>query len=205
MMRRSRTKSRLVVLLGLVCVLLAWVIYEEIAGIPAIKATEAGGIATPGAPVPIPSEATFAMSDRQSFAVILERPLFTQTRRPSSVASEDAPAGSADFTLAGILISGNERSALIRTGSTGTLQQLKRGENIAGWTLVEIAADRAIVRRDAIETEILLDYAAPAPPGPRTETRKQGTAEKPAHAKQDEPQVNRSGDPEAQPDEAPAD
>lgn len=203
-MRRNRMKSRLVVLLGLLCVLLAWVIYEEISGIPAIRATEAGGVAMPGAPAPVPSEATFAMPDRQSLAVILERPLFTQTRRPSRVASGGALAGSADFTLSGVLISGDERSALIRAGSTGTVHQLKHGENIAGWTLVEIAADRVIVRRDAIETEIFLDYTASAPPGPRTETRKQGTSTTPTDAKLDEHQINRSSDPEAQSEGAPA-
>lgn len=201
MMRRHRTKSRLAVLLGLLCVLLAWVIYEESEGIPAIKATEAGGVATaPGVPAPVPSEAAFAVPDRQSLGVILERPLFTQTRRPSSVASSGAPAGSADFTLSGVLISGGERSALIRSGDTGTVRQLKRGENIAGWTLVEIATDRVIVRRDAIETEIFLDYSAPAPPGARTQ---RGTNTTP-DAEQDEHQINRTGDPEAQPEGAPA-
>ena len=200
MMRRNRAKSRLVVLLGLLCVLLAWVIYEEISGIPAIRATEAGGIATPGVPAPVSSEAMFAMPDKQSLAVILERPLFTQTRRPSRVASERAPAGSADFTLSGVLISGEERSALIRASNSEIVQQLKRGENIGGWTLVEIAADRVIVRRDTIETEIFLDYTAPALPGSRTETPKQGTDTTPAVAKGDEHQINGSGDPEAQPD-----
>jgi type II secretory pathway component PulC len=195
-------RSRLVVLLGLLCVLLAWVIYEEIAGIRAIKVTEAGGVAAAGAPATIPSEATFAIPDRQSLAVILKRPLFTQTRRPSSIANDGAPAGSPNFTLSGVMISGGERSALIRSGDTGILQQLKPGENVAGWTLVEIETDRVIVRRDATETEILLDYTAPAPPG-HTETRQRGTNTGP-DAEQDESQINRSGDPEAQPEGAPA-
>jgi type II secretory pathway component PulC len=197
-------RSRLVVLLALLCALLAWVIYEEIAGIRAIKVTEAGGVtAAAGAPAPIASEAAFAMPDRQSLAVILERPLFTQTRRPSSIPNDGAPAASPDFTLSGVMISGGERSALIRSDDTGTVQQLKRGESIAGWTLVEIATDRVIVRRDATETEILLDYTAPAPPGLRTETPQQGTDTMP-DAEQDEQQINGSGDPEVQPEGAPA-
>lgn len=205
MMRQKRTKSRLVVLLGLVCLVLAWVIYEEIAGAPVIKATEAGAVAAPGAEASGPSEAAFAMPDRQWLAVIRERPLFTQTRRPSSVASDDALAGSADFTLSGILISAGERSALVRAGDTQTVQQLKEGENIAGWTLVEIGPDRIVVRRDSIETEILLDYTAPVPAGSRTEAPKQGTSTGPADAKQDEHQINGLDDPEAQPDGVPAD
>lgn len=205
MMRQDRAKSRLVVLLGLICLLLAWVIYEEIAGAPVIKATEAGGVATPGAEASRFSEAAFAMPDRQSLAVIRERPLFAQTRRPSSVASGGALAGSADFTLSGILIFAGERSALIQAGDSQTVKPFKQGENIAGWTLVEIAADRIIVQRDTIETEILLDYTAPAPGGSRIETHQQGTSTRPADGKQDEHQINRSRDPEVRPDEVPAD
>jgi type II secretory pathway component PulC len=192
-------------LLGLASILLAWVIYQESAEIPAIQAAERGDPAALGTPAPTAPEATFSMPDRESLAVILERPLFSQTRRPSGVASDDARAGSIDFTLAGVVISGSERSALIRPGNAKIVQQLKQGETIAGWTLVEITADRVVVRRDAIETEIFLDYTAPVPPGPRTETRKQGAEPAVPDTKQDELQMNRTGDPEAEPDGAPAD
>jgi hypothetical protein len=203
-MRRSRTRSRLVVLLALVCILLAWVIYQETAESPMVQATEpSGDLAAPGAPAPTASEASFSMPDRESLAVILERPLFTQTRRPSSIAGGDPLAGSVDLTLSGVVISGGERSALLRRGNAEIVERVEQGEDIAGWTLVEIAADRVIVRRDAIETEIFLDYTAPAPAGPRTEQRKQG-AEPAAAAKKEEQQVNDPADPEAETDEAPA-
>jgi Type II secretion system protein C len=203
-MRRSRTRSSLVILLALVCILLAWMIYQEIAENPPVQATAlSGDLAALGAPSPAASEASFSMPGRESLAVILERPLFTQTRRPSSVAGGDPLAGSVDLTLSGVVISGGERSALIRRGNAEIVERLKQGEDIAGWTLVEIAADRVIVRRDAIETEILLDYSAPAPPGPRTEQRKQDP-EPAAAAKQDEQQMNGAAEPEAETDDAPA-
>jgi type II secretory pathway component PulC len=187
-MRRGRPRSGGVVLLGLICLLLAWVIYEQVAEIPAIKAMKPSEAAGAGDAATRPAEATsVSMPDRQSLAVILERPLFTQTRRPIGVASNGPQGVSVDFSLSGVVISGGARSALIRSGSDGAVQQVKVGETLGGWTLVEVAADRVVVRRDAVEAEVFLDYAAPAPAGLRTEVPKNTPKEV---TNEGEPQVN---------------
>lgn len=194
-MRRSQARSRLVVLLGLVCLLLAWVIYEQVAQNPTIKAMKPSDVAEAGAAAIQRSEAaTFSVPDRQSLAVILERPLFTQTRRPSGIAAGGAQGMAVDFSLSGVVISGSVRSALIRSGTNGIVQQLKVGETIGGWTLVEVAADRVVVRRDAVETEVFLDYAAPAPPVRRTEVPNDRPKDLSAESNEDERQMNEAGE-----------
>jgi hypothetical protein len=67
--------------------------------------------------------------------------------------------------------------------------------------LMEIALDRIKVRRGAVEAEMLIDYAAPAPPGPRTESRKQKpAANKPAQKSAKQPSAP-PGDAEAESEE----
>jgi hypothetical protein len=194
-MRRSRSKSGLVVLLGLVCLLLAWVIYEQVAQNPTINAMKPGDAAQAGAAAIQRSEAaTFSVPDRESLAVILERPLFTQTRRPSGIAAGGAQGMAVDFSLSGVVISGGVRSALIRSGPNGIVRQLKVGETIGGWTLVQVAADRVVVRRDTVEAEVFLDYAAPAPPVQRTEIPKNMPKDLPAKSNEDERQMNEPGE-----------
>ena len=169
-MRQGRPRSGFVMLLGLACLLLGWVIYEQVSENPTVKSMKPGDAAEAGEAATPPAQgASFSAPDKQSLGVILERPLFTQTRRPIGPASNGAQGMTVDFSLSGVVISGGARSALIRSGSDGNVQQLKIGETIGGWTLVQVAADRVVVRRDMVEAEVFLDYAAPAPPGVRTE------------------------------------
>lgn len=146
--------------------------------------------------------AAYSMPDRRSLAVILERPVFAQRRRPIGLAGGGAQ-GEVDFSLSGVVISGNVRSALVRSGGSGTVQQFKVGDTIGGWTLVEVAADRVVVRRDALETEVFLDYAAPAPPIQRPETTEAMPNEAPAKSNENERQMN--GAAEAKPDDTSSD
>jgi type II secretory pathway component PulC len=205
MMRRRRTKAALTWLLGIVCILLAWVIYEELAEMSKSEPLEAADGAAPGEPSPTESPATLAMADTESLAMILQRPVFAQTRRPSGGATDGTLGASIDFTLSGVVISGNERTALIRPTNGGTVQQMRIGENVAGWTLIEVSVDRVIVRRDTMEAEIRLDYAAPAPPPPRTAKPKEARKVKPAKDNEDERQMNEAGDPETEPNAASGD
>jgi hypothetical protein len=151
---------------------LVLVIYAEISILLTSDGLESDDAAPRNLSAPISSPPLFAMPDRASLAVILERPVFSETRRPSEDPA-GAQATATDFTLAGVVISPSERSALVKPGNSGMIQRVREGDDIGGWMLVEIALDRIKVRRGAIETEMLIDYAAPAPPGPRTESRKQ--------------------------------
>jgi type II secretory pathway component PulC len=188
-------------LLGVACLMLASVIYEQVAENRTIKSMKSSDVAEVGGAAARPTEvASFSVPDRQSLAVVLERPLFTETRRPSGVAGNGTQGMTVDFSLSGVVIAGGARSALVRSSNDGSLQQLKVGETIGGWTLVQVAADRVVVRRDTVEAEVFLDYAAPAPPGPRTEVPK-NTAKDATN--EGEPQMN-DGD-EAKSGETPND
>lgn len=190
-MRRRRTRGVLAWLLGMACIALGWVIYEEIDDRWTSEVLDATDITTlPAQPAPMPLEAVFAMPDKESLAVILERPVFSQTRRPSGGIA-GGQTTSADFTLSGVVISATQRSALIQPNSGGVIHRLKEGEEIDGWMLVEIALDRIIVRRGTVEAEVFLDYAAPAPPMPHTEDSKEKQAAKPAAQKPAEQTINR--------------
>ena len=200
MMRRNRTRARFAWLLGVAFIALVFVIYAEISVLLTNDGLESEDIASPNPSTPISSPPLFAMPDRASLAMILERPVFSETRRPSEdPAGAQAPA--TDFTLAGVVISASERSALVKSGNGGMIQRLKEGDDIGGWMLEEIALDRIKIRRGAVEAEVLIDYAAPAPLIPRTESRKQKPAVKPAVQKPAEQIPNGLGDAEVEPEE----
>ncbi|MGH6891708.1 MAG: hypothetical protein ACREEP_05580 [Dongiaceae bacterium] len=199
MRRRPRSRTLFAWLAGAVCIVLAWLIYDQLGGLGTPESGESAQAGPSAAPSPLPNQAAFPTPDKAAMAVIVERPVFSQTRRPSRVAGGGAQGTSIDFALSGVVISGNERSALVRPVDGGSVQQLKEGEDIAGWTLVEIAPDRVVVRRDELEAEVFLDYAAPAPPLPRTESRKEKPAAEPGPQKPAEPALNPQGEPEAEP------
>jgi hypothetical protein len=170
-MRRHRTKAWLAWLLGAACIALAWVIYEEIADLSAGQPVDSTGAALPSALAPTSPQPALIIPDRASLAVILERPVFSETRRPRGTGG--AQATPIDFTLLGVVISDRQRSALIRTGKGEAVQWLTESEDIAGWKLVQIASDRIVVRRGTVEADVFFDYSTPAPPVPRTQTPKE--------------------------------
>jgi type II secretory pathway component PulC len=106
--------------------------------------------------------------DRGSLAVIVERPVFSESRRPSE--ADEGPARALDFTLVGVVISDRDRSAIVQPLDGGAVQRLAEGEEMGGWTVVDIAPDHIVVRHDTTEAKMPLDYSAPAPPAPVAKT-----------------------------------
>ena len=147
-----------------VCVLLSWTIQREITALPSTQAAApaAAPLADPVAPA---APASFVAPDRGSLAVIVERPVFSESRRPS--ASDEGPAPALDFTLVGVVISDRERSAIVQSPHGGAVQRLAEGDEVGGWIVVDIAPDHIVVRHDTTEAEMPLDYSTPAPPVPR--------------------------------------
>ena len=199
-MRRNRTSTMFAWLLGVTFIALVCAIYVEISVLLTNDTLASDHEAQPNPAEPISSPPYFAMPDRASLVVILERPVFSETRRPSTNAA-GARATQADFTLAGVIISQGERSVLVKPGNGGTIQRLKVGDDIAGWMLEEIALDRIKIRRGGVEAEMLIDYAAPAPLIPRTESRKQKPTVNPAVQKPAKQIPNGPDDAEVEPEE----
>jgi hypothetical protein len=183
MMPRHRVQTLFTWLMVGVCVLLGWIIQREIAALPATQA--AGPVVTPGVipvtdPVAAVAPASVVVPDRDSLAVIVERPVFSESRR--SIASDEGPAPTLDFTLVGVVISDRERSAIVQPPQGGAVQRLVVGEEVGGWTVVDIAPNHIVVRQDTTEAEMPLDYNAPAPPVPVAQTSAPNSA-KPNSAK----------------------
>ena len=199
-MRRNRTSAMLVWLLWGTFIALVCVIYVEISVLVTNDILASDDEAPPNLSAPISSPPNFALPDRAYLAVILERPVFSETRRPSRNAAGEQTTP-ADFTLAGVVISQGERSVLVKPANGGMIQRLKEGDDISGWMLEEIAFDRIKIRRGGVEVEMLIDYAAPAPPGPRTESRKQKPAVNPAAQKPAKQLTTQPDDAEVQAEE----
>ncbi|MDH4109081.1 MAG: hypothetical protein OEW35_12230 [Gammaproteobacteria bacterium] len=132
-------------LLGFLCLVLAVTLLIEasvVARMPRVRAIEPAAAETeapPGATVaPLP-----AMPPLAAYREVLQRPLFSDTRRPAEVAAPAtrAPALAAPSTkwkLTGVVATGGESHAIVtglRDKATLTLGQ---GDMLDGWQLVEI-------------------------------------------------------------------
>ena len=91
----------------------------------------------------------------ETYQAVLERPLFSPNRRPPLEESTAIAALKGfNFTLMGVLIDMNLRLVLLRRHGDGKAIRMREGEEIAGWTLLEVALDFIVVERDGQE-EIL--------------------------------------------------
>jgi len=162
-MSRYQKRSLLPALAAGAGLLMACVIYAEIRARPVIE----DGTSAPMAQTrtrPSLSAGRAAMPAKTRYAAIVERPVFSPTRRPPSEAAIEATAPTLDFSLFGVVNSAGEQSALIKPSAGGEPVRVKEGDDFSGWTVARIASDRILVRHDAMERELLLDFAAPAPP-----------------------------------------
>ena len=141
------------------------IVYAEIRARPMIPDQEVSQVAGEIRVPPLPG-ARAAMPSRATFTAIVERPLFSPSRRPpvEGVAVESIPT--LDVSLFGIVISTGEPSAIVKPGSGGDPVRVTEGETMSGWTVARIEADRILVQHGAAERELLLDFSAPAPPPP---------------------------------------
>jgi hypothetical protein len=164
--RRSRWLLPLV-LLG-VCAVLGTVLYDQIAGDAPGGGGNAGSTAGSFAIEALPAEAAFDMPPRETYAAVIERPLFSPTRRPETgaVFTPEAPAEDIQLKLLGVLISSDERFALIKTGESNPAIRVGAGGGIAGWTVKEIHEFSVILERDDETIEIFLQYDDTPPPQP---------------------------------------
>jgi len=170
MSETSSPHQRLVtLLLLLLCCGLSAAIYIG-AREPMTSASVAAPV-SPAAPAPASdSGPIFVMPPLSSFADVLARPLFSETRRrpKAGTASDDKPA---DFTLVGIVISPTERHALLSHGTPAQLAHVAVGQSIDGWTVTAIEPSRVLLAQGGRETEIgtgkkPVEPAKPAPPPP---------------------------------------
>ncbi len=82
-----------------------------------------------------------AQAPEQAFPEIAARPLFTPTRRPAPV---EAVAGKpafarGQFVLQGVIVVGEQRTALLREKTSGRVHRVDRGKDVNGITVEAIA------------------------------------------------------------------
>ena len=149
-------------LLG-VCLVLAALVYVQ-AQREAPGPAPSGG----GAPPPLaalPAQPSYAMAPVEDFSTILDRPLFSPTRRPPAqgVVSAAAPEPELQVTLVGVIISSEEQIAIVRLKDADRFARLSVGDSFQGWILDSIEPSRVTFRRGDVEEHIELTYDVPPP------------------------------------------
>jgi hypothetical protein len=112
-----------------------------------------------GAGIPEPSP--------DALAEVVERPVFSATRRPPS-GQASATTGAAarpqsfELELTGVVVTGRQRLALVTQKGTAETVQLKEGDTYRGWTVDEIGAGFVVLRARGREQVVYLSYRPPA-------------------------------------------
>ena len=147
-------------LLGAICLGLAALLYHE------FNALETS--ANPEEPAaarmvqPLSQEKTFAMAPIEKFSAIIDRPIFSPSRRPATKqpGSEEQQQRS-NLALFGIAISAGEQIALVGVERGTGLIRMKKGEAFSGWVLVDIEGNRVLLRKGSVDEALELNYGVP--------------------------------------------
>lgn len=114
-----------------------------------------------------------------TYAEILNRPLFNESRAPEEVpdtaqAPESTAAGELNATLSGIIITKDARLAIVTNTANGEAQRVRVGQplegDLSGWALIELSPRLAVFEGSGAgrkELELMVDTkgaTAPAPP-----------------------------------------
>ena len=122
----------------------------------------------------------------QQFAAISDRPLFSASRRPPPPPTpatapavvrpppQPAPPAMAvsAMTLVGVITGPGERAALVKTPGAAKADRYLEGQEIGGWHIARILADRIVLTANTITEELKFPVnnsraaiARPVPPG----------------------------------------
>ena len=183
MMIRSRRIGRFLpsLLAGTVAAVLLMKVLSQWAYVGAPVATPVPPAAAGSSDVPA-SQAMAAISlDPTKEAIVLERPLFSPTRRPPPPPPPTPDPATADsastkpsapqpppmnFTLVGIVRDATSSLVMLQPTNGQKVLSLRAGQELDGWKLVSIGIDSAAFRNGAAEKALTLDFRRAAPPPP---------------------------------------
>ncbi len=182
MSRRRKSSTVLPVTLLCACIGLVWVVYQEIGAISRPHAIAGSNDAPPQSVPPLPAAPGFALAPIERFVAVVERPIFSPTRRPADPTATPpptpepaAPAEELALVLQAVIGSADGRTAILSEAAGGGTVTLRKGGQYKGWTLAHVLAERVIFRQGEIERQIELKFdAAPAVKQP-TRKRRQPT------------------------------
>jgi hypothetical protein len=111
------------------------------------------------------------LDDREDYQVVIDRPLFSPTRRPPEDEPEEAePEVATDrsldrIDLNAVLITPEETLAWVMDASSREVRRLRLGDELEGWAVRDILSDRLVLERQGeTNTLVLRDYARQPPP-----------------------------------------
>lgn len=176
-MSKRKTRRRPSLLLIALCLALGYHVWRTLeAGPIAIDADAAP--TPPAAAVVDTPEALTELPPIDVFSETVARPLFMATRRPPEPEEVEAvlePVAGVErnlFNLLGVVISEDERVALVTRRRGGDFLRLVVGQRIDGWLVVTIKPDSMTLSRDD-ETEVLKLTDATRPKRKKRRTKKQ--------------------------------
>jgi len=192
-MSRRKTRRRPSLLLIALCLALGYHVWRTLeAGPIAIDADAAP--TTPAAAVVDAQEALTDLPPIESFSETVARPLFMATRRPpepEEAEVEAEPTAGARrnmFNLLGIVISSDERIALVTRRRGGDFLRLVVGQRVDGWLVVAIEPDSMTLSQgDETEMLKLTDASRPKRRKRRTIQQPESAEAEPESDDDDEP------------------
>jgi hypothetical protein len=115
------------------------------------------------APASTPAPALSALPPLTNFSAIVERPLFSPSRRPPpGVSAAAGPLVASRYRLLGVLATGPKKRAFLADGARRV--DVAEGERLDGWTVKQIGADS--VRLSSSDGEAVLTLKPAVQPEP---------------------------------------
>ena len=132
--------------LALLLLVEVWLVMPDpsLAGGPAV-------VETPPSPAPsVEAVPVFALPPRDSLRAFVERPLFERTRRAAGEAYAPKENGVeiADVTLVGIVITSDDRIAILRAQSGARPVRVRTGDAVGDWRVVDITQNSVLLRNN---------------------------------------------------------
>ena len=161
------SRSRRILAAGLLaaCAVLGSTIYGELTAPPILPA--AASLPAPAEGAAAPTNASFAMPPLEAYAEVTARPLFFPTRRPAPVQAATVDRVDArSLVLVGVILAESGKAALIARANLPGARRVAIGDEIEGWVLAEIDADRVVLRSGTTEAVLSLKDRRPNPKPP---------------------------------------
>jgi hypothetical protein len=127
---------------------LQWRSLDEVAAAPSHLAA---------APRQDTASAAFRMPPLASLREVVDRPLFSETRRPAPAEAPKEPTAKLlNLTLVGIFLSVDRRQALVERGQPPRVEWVSERQKLDGWTVEAIGPDRIVLVRNDVRHEIVV-------------------------------------------------
>jgi hypothetical protein len=127
---------------------LEWRGLEEVAAAPSHLAA---------APRQDTAPPAFRMPPLVSLREVVDRPLFSESRRPALPEAPKEPAAKLpNLTLVGIFLSADRRQALVERGQPPRVEWVSERQKLDGWIVEAIGPDRIVLVRTDVRHEIVV-------------------------------------------------